>query len=62
MAIELPAGTKLALAAIFFVLGAIFVYRSFYGMRITAAPVESSVAAKPAAAAAARGVQVDVER
>jgi K(+)-stimulated pyrophosphate-energized sodium pump len=34
LAIELKPATKIALAAGFFVLGVIFVYRSFYGMRI----------------------------
>ena len=34
LAIKLPAGTKLGLAAVFFLLSVVFVYRSFYGMRI----------------------------
>jgi K(+)-stimulated pyrophosphate-energized sodium pump len=34
LAIELPASTALTLSAIFFVLSTVFVYRSFYGMRI----------------------------
>jgi K(+)-stimulated pyrophosphate-energized sodium pump len=50
LAIELPASTKATLAAVFFVLGAIFVYRSFYGMRITSG--ETKVKAKAAESAA----------
>ena len=50
MAIELPATTKAALAAIFFVLGVIFVWRSFYGMRIKTD--EAKVKAKTAESAA----------
>ncbi|MDC0682390.1 sodium-translocating pyrophosphatase [Sorangium atrum] len=34
LAIEIDRGTSLVLAAIFFVLSMVFVYRSFYGMRI----------------------------
>jgi K(+)-stimulated pyrophosphate-energized sodium pump len=34
LAIELESGTRLALTAVFFVLSTIFVWRSFYGMRI----------------------------
>jgi K(+)-stimulated pyrophosphate-energized sodium pump len=34
LAIELPPSTALTLSAIFFVLSTVFVYRSFYGMRI----------------------------
>jgi K(+)-stimulated pyrophosphate-energized sodium pump len=34
LAIKLDSNTKMALAAIFFVLSTVFVYRSFYGMRI----------------------------
>jgi K(+)-stimulated pyrophosphate-energized sodium pump len=34
MAIELSRGVSMALAAIFFVLTLVFVYRSFYSMRI----------------------------
>jgi K(+)-stimulated pyrophosphate-energized sodium pump len=43
LAIELPANTKMALTAIFFLLSTVFVWRSFYGMRI-----KSGEAAKPA--------------
>ena len=39
LAIELPATTSTILAAIFYVISAIFVYRSFYGMRIESSPV-----------------------
>jgi K(+)-stimulated pyrophosphate-energized sodium pump len=49
LAIELAPGTAHMLAGVFFVLGAIFVYRSFYGMRITT----GEKAAKPKAAAEA---------
>ncbi|MGH7149805.1 MAG: sodium/proton-translocating pyrophosphatase, partial [Planctomycetota bacterium] len=38
LAIELSAGTKAALAVAFFLAGAFFVRRSFYGMRIPVAP------------------------
>jgi K(+)-stimulated pyrophosphate-energized sodium pump len=34
LAIELPTSTRLLLAAIFFLVSVVFVYRSFYGMRI----------------------------
>ncbi len=34
LAIELGASTRFALTAIFFVLSAVFVWRSFYGMQI----------------------------
>jgi K(+)-stimulated pyrophosphate-energized sodium pump len=49
LAIELTRGTSLALAGAFFVLSAIFVYRSFYGMRIqTAGAPAAAKAAAPA--------------
>jgi K(+)-stimulated pyrophosphate-energized sodium pump len=35
LAIEIKRSTSLVLAAVFFVLSMVFVYRSFYGMRIT---------------------------
>lgn len=35
MAIKLPASTALTLAAVFFAVSLVFVYRSFYGMRIS---------------------------
>jgi len=34
LAIKLPTGLRLGLAAVFFVISTVFVYRSFYGMRI----------------------------
>jgi K(+)-stimulated pyrophosphate-energized sodium pump len=48
LAIELPRGTKIAAAALFFGLSVIFIYRSFYGMRI-----KSGEKAKTAAESAA---------
>ncbi len=36
LAIEMPASTRLTLAAVLFLLSTVFVYRSFYGMRIGA--------------------------
>ncbi|WP_437549795.1 sodium-translocating pyrophosphatase [Sorangium sp. So ce367] len=47
LAIEIDRGTSLVLAGIFFVLSMVFVYRSFYGMRIKSDE-------KPTAAAGAR--------
>ncbi|WP_437976634.1 sodium-translocating pyrophosphatase [Sorangium sp. So ce295] len=47
LAIEIDRGTSLVLAGIFFVLSTVFVYRSFYGMRIKSDE-------KPTAAAGAR--------
>lgn len=44
LAIELEAGTRFALTTVFFVLSIVFVYRSFYGMRI--GTEEKKVAAK----------------
>ena len=35
LAIKLPDGLRWSLAAVFFVVSTVFVYRSFYGMRIT---------------------------
>jgi len=37
LAIELPRGTSMALAVAFFLVSVVFVYRSFYGMRIESA-------------------------
>ncbi|MCK6587903.1 MAG: sodium/proton-translocating pyrophosphatase, partial [Polyangiaceae bacterium] len=51
LAIELSRGTSLALSGAFFVLSAIFVYRSFYGMRIQTTAGAASAAAKAPAAA-----------
>ncbi len=49
MAVEMPRGTTLWLAIVFFALSLVFVYRSFYGMRI---PLDGkSVAAKTRSAA-----------
>ncbi|APR80937.1 Pyrophosphate-energized proton pump [Minicystis rosea] len=50
LAIKLEPSTKLTLAAIFFVLSVIFVYRSFYGMRIASG---EKVKGKPAEAESA---------
>jgi K(+)-stimulated pyrophosphate-energized sodium pump len=47
LAIEMPASTSTALAVVFFVISAVFVWRSFYAMRI---PVEA-----PGAAEAVKG-------
>jgi K(+)-stimulated pyrophosphate-energized sodium pump len=35
MAIKLPASTTMGLSIVFFVVSLFFVYRSFYGMRIS---------------------------
>ncbi len=45
LAIELTAGTRVALAAAFFVISVVFVYRSFYGMRIHSGADEKKAAA-----------------
>jgi K(+)-stimulated pyrophosphate-energized sodium pump len=44
LAIELPRATSVALAAVFFVVSAFFVWRSFYKMRIGAVHVEADAA------------------
>jgi K(+)-stimulated pyrophosphate-energized sodium pump len=49
LAIELKPDTKIALAAIFFLLSTIFVYRSFYGMRIKSDAPAKAKAAESAA-------------
>ena len=46
LAVKLPQNLSTALAGIFFIVSAIFVYRSFYGMRIQS---DAKPAAKPAA-------------
>jgi K(+)-stimulated pyrophosphate-energized sodium pump len=48
LAIELPATTKITLAVVFFVLSVIFVYRSFYGMRIKSDEAKAKAAASAA--------------
>jgi K(+)-stimulated pyrophosphate-energized sodium pump len=48
LAVELETGTRTALTAVFFVLSTVFVYRSFYGMRIRTdekAPAKEAVKA-----------------
>jgi len=50
LAVEMPATTRYALAAAFFVVALVFVWRSFYGMRITAG-LKSGASQTPAAAA-----------
>ncbi len=50
LAIKLDSGTRVALAAAFFVFSVVFVYRSFYGMRIKTD--EAKVKAKPVQTAA----------
>jgi K(+)-stimulated pyrophosphate-energized sodium pump len=53
LATEMPTATRLVLAAIFFVISTVFVWRSFYGMRIQvgikSAEPETQVAGRPAA-------------
>ncbi|WP_437678180.1 sodium-translocating pyrophosphatase [Sorangium sp. So ce131] len=45
LAIEIDRQTSLALAAVFFVLSTVFVYRSFYGMRIKSGETSASAGA-----------------
>ncbi|MBX6365682.1 MAG: sodium-translocating pyrophosphatase [Gemmatimonadetes bacterium] len=52
LAIEVSRGTSALLAAIFFVLSAFFVWRSFYGMRIPTTTQEVAVSARAAAVVA----------
>jgi K(+)-stimulated pyrophosphate-energized sodium pump len=53
LATEMPTSTRLVLAALFFVISTVFVWRSFYGMRIQvgikSAEPETQVAGRPAA-------------
>jgi len=51
LAIEIDRTTSVVLAAVFFVLSMVFVYRSFYGMRITSGESEPSAAKAPTKAA-----------
>ncbi len=44
MAIELPSGTRMVLSAVFLLVAFVFVWRSFYGMRIDAAPAPPATA------------------
>ncbi|MBL9209162.1 MAG: sodium-translocating pyrophosphatase [Opitutaceae bacterium] len=44
IAVKMPAATKHTLGAIIFVVGLVFVYRSFYGMRIPINPDDADVA------------------
>ncbi len=44
IAVKMPAGTKHALGAVIFVVALVFVYRSFYGMRIPINPRDVDVA------------------
>jgi K(+)-stimulated pyrophosphate-energized sodium pump len=50
LAVTLPVSTSRVLAAVFFAISMVFVYRSFYGMRIRS---DKAVAAEPAAKAVA---------
>jgi K(+)-stimulated pyrophosphate-energized sodium pump len=43
----LESGTRVALAAAFFVFSVIFIYRSFYGMRIKSDEAKVKAKAKP---------------
>ena len=49
LAIELSPGTKIAAAAVFFGLSVIFIYRSFYGMRIKTGETKAKAPAESAA-------------
>jgi K(+)-stimulated pyrophosphate-energized sodium pump len=44
IAVKMPAATKHMLGAAIFVVGLVFVYRSFYGMRIPINPDDADVA------------------
>jgi K(+)-stimulated pyrophosphate-energized sodium pump len=52
LAIEMPRALSLSLAFVFFVLSTVFVYRSFYGMRIESNPGASPLPSAPSAPAA----------
>ena len=58
LAVELAVGlnrtTSLALAAVFFLVSVVFVWRSFYGMRITSGEAQAPTAARAGGAAAKR--------
>ena len=51
LAVTLPVNTSRFLAAIFFAISLVFVYRSFYGMRIQAEKDAADSSVAPAAAA-----------
>src|SRR5439155_20506841 len=51
LATEMPTGTRLVLAAVFFAVSVVFVWRSFYGMRIQAS-VQATQSDRVAARAA----------
>jgi K(+)-stimulated pyrophosphate-energized sodium pump len=52
LAVGLSRGVSLVLAAVFFLVSVVFVWRSFYGMRITTSPAAATAPATATAAAA----------